>query len=358
MKKRRGGRAIAVSTVALAAAFMPSGVWSRLVPAPSMADEQWLAGGSDVIFKGSITKVEPDPNPAYVHERGTVDGKPVNFNFIAVFQVDRTYRGKLPKQPSLHFEFGAGGLTMGHDCIDFKPGQYWAVFAQIKGGKMIPTDDCIGALKVSPLLGPKLEQADWSKQMEADFIAGLDDTDPEARILSLQRIGGLQLASSRPVLHRVIAQAQGDELKWAVYAAMRTGDVTVLPLVKSYLASTGEMGEPEWAIISEIKYIKDPAAVPDLLDILANAPDDSTRQEVLIALVDNIGDPRAIPALGRSLSSNSPQILDLAVTGLGKIAHAEACKVSVTGDDETLFRQEVAACRAWWDASGSHEDWN
>lgn len=345
MKKIRRGLAIAVFTVAFTAGLLPSDLWSRLVPAPSMVDEQWLARGSGVIFKGSVIKVEPDTHPVYVDEWGTEDGKPVNFNFIAVFQVDRAYRGKFPKQPVLHFEFGHTGM-LGHDCIDFQPGQYWVVFAQIKGGKMIPADDCLGALRVSPLLGPKLKQADWSRQMEADFIAGLADSDPAGRIFSLQRLAGLKLASSRPAIHREIEQSEREERKWAVYAALRTADVTVLPLVKDYLAATSKRGMPEEAILFEIRRLKDPAAVPGLLNILANAPDDETRQEVLVALVDNIGDPRAIRALGESL------------TGLGKIAHAGACKISGAGDDETLFRQQVAACKAWWDASGSHESWS
>jgi|ERR1700683_4456813 len=108
----------------------------------------------------------------------------------------------------------------------------------------------------------------------------------------------------------------------------------------------------------ELRNIKDPAAVPGLLDILANAPDDETKQDVLFALVFNIGDARAIHALGDSLSSSKGQILYLAVMGLGKIAHAGACTISGAGDDEKLFRQQVAACKAWWDASGSHEDWS
>jgi hypothetical protein len=356
MNRGQRGLAVAVFTVTLAMAFLPSELWSRLMPPPGAVDEQWLAEQSDVIFRGRVTQVKVDPDPAYVHELGTEDGKPVNFNFIALFRVDRVYRGKLPREPVLHFEIEYA-LANGHDCISFKSGQYWAVFADIKNGKMIPADDCVGALEVSPLLGSKLKQADWSRQMEADFIAGLADRDPAARIVSLQRLGGLKLASSRPAIHREIEQSAGEERKWAVYAALRTSDFTVLPLVKDYLAATGDRAGPEDAMISEFRHIKDPAAVPGLLNILASAADDETKEQVLVPLVDNIGDPRAIRALGESLSSSSPQILYLAVTGLGKIAHADACKISGAGDDEKLFRQQVAACKAWWDGTGSHENW-
>lgn len=349
MKWRRGGLAIAVF-VTLGAAFPSSVLWSRLELLPSMADEQWLAEKSDIIFKGSVTKVESDPNSPYVHEWGPVGAKPLNFYFVAAFRVDRVYRGKVPEEPVLHFE--------ADDCILFQPGENRVVFANIRQGKMTLAEECVGALGVSPLLGPKLEGADWSMQMEADFIAGLGDTDPAARILSLQRLGGLQLASSRPAIRREIEQSEGEERKWAVCAALRTGDTTVMPLVKDYLAATGERGTHKGVMCFGLRNIKDPAAVPDLLNIFANARDDATKENVLVALVDNIGDPRTIPALGESLSSTNDQILYLAVTGLGKIAHANACKISDADDDKTPFRQKVVACKAWWDASGSHEDWN
>ena len=54
--------------------------------------------------------------------------------------------------------------------------------------------------------------------MEADFIAGLGDSNVETRIFSIQRLGGLKLASSRPVLREVIETRKGIEAEWAVYA--------------------------------------------------------------------------------------------------------------------------------------------
>jgi len=336
--------------------LLPARLWSRLVEPPSMADEQWLARRVDTIFKGTVIAVTPDPR-GDPHYWAKLDGKPMNDNFDAKFRIERVYRGNIADGASVHFVWGIQEI-FGHDCIDFKPGQHWVVFAENKGGELTLADDCDGALAVSPRLGQKLEGAGWSKQMEADFIAGLGDSDPADRILSLQRLGGLKLASSRPAIHREIEQSQGEEKKWAVYAALRTGDVTVLPLVKDYVTSAGKKGVPEEAMLVEFRWIKDPAAVPGLLDILANAPNDDTRQMVLIPLVDNVGDPRAIPALGESLSSSNGHILYLAVTGLGKIAHAEACKISGAGDDEMLFRQQVAACKTWWEKTGSKQDWS
>ena len=86
---------------------------------------------------------------------------------------------------------------MGHDCIDFRPGTYWVVFAAEKNGRLEMIDDCEGALTISPLLGPNFANADWLAQMEADFVAGLNDPDSAARLASIQRLGGLKLPSSR-----------------------------------------------------------------------------------------------------------------------------------------------------------------
>jgi hypothetical protein len=108
--------------------------------------------------------------------------------------------------------------------------------------------------------------------MEADFLAGLNDHDSVARLASIQRLGGLKLPSSRDVLHRVIEKGDDAESKWAVHAALRTSEVTVLSRVKQLLAN-GDSDLPEFAI----------------------AMGEVTRTRVLIALGENIKDPRRCP---------------------------------------------------------------
>ena len=122
--------------------------------------------------------------------------------------------------------------AIGHDCIDFRPEGYWVVFAGEKDGQPELIDDCEGALTISALLGPDLGTADWLAQMEADFFAGLNDQDSAARLASIQRLGGLKLPSSRDALHGVIEKGGDVESKWATYAALRSGDVSVLPKAK------------------------------------------------------------------------------------------------------------------------------
>ncbi len=343
-----------VCLVGVTACFFAAPLWSRLVEDQSMVDVRGQAEKAPLVFHGRVLTVGPDP----VEKRiGLwVDGKPVNTNFVAKFQVDRIYRGKLEGEAVVHFSYG-GGFN-GHDCIDFRPEQSWLVFAVEKNGLMELFDDCTGALGISSRLGVEVRPFDWLAQMEADFTAGLEDSNVDSRIFSIQRLGGLKLASSRPALHEVIERRKGLEAEWAIYATLRTGDVTALPMVNGLLAS-GDKKVPEAAIAYELRNVKDPSAVPDLLEIFEKTPNDYARFEALIALVDNLKDPRVVPVLGPSLSSSNGQIRYLALSGLNTIANAEACSTRhhANEKDEAAFERETASCKAWWEREGKYRSW-
>ena len=201
------------------------------------------------------------------------------------------------------------------------------MFAVQNDGQMEMVHDCQGALTVSALLGPDRGNADWLAQMEADFIAGLNDEDSAARLASIQRLGGLKLLSSRDALHRVIETGNDAESKWAVYGALRTGDLTVLPRVRQLLAN-GDRELPEFAIAMELQDINDSSAVADLIAILESAPSEVTRTRVLIALGEKLKDPRAVPSLAAHLSDPDPHARYDALVGLKNITHEEACTLS------------------------------
>jgi hypothetical protein len=343
--------------VGVAACFFAAPLWARLMMDQSMVDVRAQAEKAPLVFRGRVLTVGPDP----VEKRiGLwVDGKPVSTNFVAKFQVDRIYRGKLEGEAVVHFSYdGSFGFFNGHDCIDFRPEQSWLVFAVEKNGLLELFDDCTGALGISSRLGVKVGPSDWLAQMEADFIAGLEDSDVESRIFSIQRLGGLKLASSRSALHEVIERRKGIEAGWAIYATLRTGDVTVLPMVNGLLAS-GDKKMPEGAIAYELRNVKDPSAVPDLLEIYEKTPGDYARFEALIALVDNLKDPRVVPVLGSSLSSSDRQIRYLALSGLNTIANAEACSTrhDANENDESAFERATARCKAWWEREGKYRSW-
>jgi hypothetical protein len=274
--------------------------------------------------------------------------------FIAKIQVDRWYRGKGSTEALLRFGYTGGG--MGHDCINFHPDTHWVVFATEKDGEFEMIDDCEGALTISPLLGPAISNADWHEQMAADFIAGLNDHHSEARLVSIQRLGGLKLPSSRGALHRVIEKGDDIESKWAVYATLRTGDVSVLPRVKQLLAN-GDHELPEWAIARELEYVTDYSAVPDLIAILNSAPGERTRTPILIALGQNMKDPRAVPSLAEHLSDPNSLARHVALDGLKKTTHEDACTLRAGWKEQEDFEPQISRCKIWWEQVGKYRDW-
>ena len=337
---------VAIILVSCSLFLFVTQLWPRLMWLPSMADVRELAGKAPLVFRGQVLAVIP---LAFNAQTGAGN------RYIAKIQVDRWYRGGGPTEETLRFAYGSFASN-GHDCIDFRPESYWVVFAHEESGQLELIDDCEGALTISPLLGRDIGTADWLAQMEADFLAGLNDLDSAARLTSIQRLGGLKLPSSRDALHGVIENGNDAESKWAVYAALRTGDVSVLPRVKRLLA-TGDGALPESAIALQLQSVTDPWAVPDLIAILESAPSELTRSRVLIALGEKLKDPRAVPSLAAHLSDPDRYARYDALDGLKNITHEDACTLPREWKEEDVEPQ-ISRCKLWWEKVGKFRDWS
>ena len=332
--------------------------WCRLMSPPSLVDVRDLAEKAPLVFRGHVLTVIPNPdNGISLSEFIGLVEPGARVPSIAKIQVDRWYRGKGSTEALLRFAYAGQHpiFNDGHDCIDFRPETYWIVFAVQRDGQMEMVDDCEGALTISALLGPDLGNADWLAQMEADFVAGLNDEDSAARLASIQRLGGLKLTSSRDALHHVIETGNDAESKWAVYGALRTGDPTVLPRVRQLLAN-GDRELPEFAIARELQGITDSSAVADLIAILESAPSEVTRTGVLIALGEKLKDPRAVPSLAAHLSDPDPHARYDALVGLKNITHEEACTLSRDWQQQDIEPQE-SRCKIWWEQVGRFQNW-
>jgi hypothetical protein len=318
-------------------------LWSRLIVPPSMADVRALDEKAPIVFRGRVVHISSYPYSPDTHDS------------FATIDVDRLYRGSLGEKPRIHFVYASPEVMDGHNCIDFQPDTYWLIFAVEKDRQLELFDDCQGALAVSPLLGPGLKDFDWRAQMEADFLAGLHDDAAANRIVSIQRLGGLKLPSSQDALHRVIDRGDKEEANWAVYAALRIGDISVLPRVKKML-SAGDKSSPEQEIVLELRNVSDPKAVPGLIAILTTAPGEITRSSVLTALGENIKDPRAVPILADHLSAADESSRYLALVGLRNIAHESACSPSDTATEQNL-ESRIRRCKLWWEEKGKFQSW-
>jgi len=315
------------------------------MPPPSTADVRALADQAPHVFRGQVMTVTPS---------STTD-RHFSIPSVATIRVDRWYRGEDAPIVSLSFTTPSAFGINGHNCIDFHPDDHWIVFAVKKGQHLEMIDDCIGALAISPLLGPNLKSADWTVQMEADFMAGLADRNSGLRLLSIQRLGGLKLPSSRDPLHRVIADRDELESKWAVYAALRTGDVTVLPAARRLLAA-GEKSVPENEIALELRNVSDPDAAEELVAILNSAAGEITRQSALSALSENLRDPKTAPVMAELLSDESAYIRYDAMYGLSNITHEDACTLP-SGWSEQDIEPQLERCRIWWQQTGRLKAW-
>lgn len=317
-----------------------------------MADVRDLAEKSPLVFRAYVLGVIPFTSNA---ETG------VGNQYMARIHVDRWYRGKGPTEATLRFAYGSFASN-GHDCIDFRPETYWVVFAHEANGQLRLIDDCQGALTISPLMGHDLGTADWLAQMEADFLAGLNDHDSAARLASIQRLGGFQLPSSRDALHRVIENGHDAESKWAVYAALRTGDISVLPRVKQLFAN-GDRELPESAIALQLRPVTDPATVPDLIAILQSAPGEITQACAMTAFGEVLKDPRAVPSLAAHLSDPVPSSASTAspayhaLSGLKNITHEEACTLPPERGERGV-QPQISRCTIWWEQVGKFRDWS
>lgn len=313
------------------------------MPPPYEVDIRELGDRSPIILRGEVVDV---------HSTGKNPQEWIQES-MATLRVDRSYRGKIEQTVSFKFVYGTG--IVGHDCIDFMPSTYWVVFARQNNGILELTDDCVGALSVSPSLGPELENATWFAQMEVDFLSGLQDSDPSRRLISIQRLGGLGLPSSRTALHEIIEAGDKAESKWAIYAALRTGDITVLPRVK-HLLELGDCSQPEGPMALQLQKIAERAAVPDLIGILESAPGELTRACVEVALGEKIKDPRAVPSLAVHLSDPDRQVRYNSLVGLGYITHEEACTLP-SGWQEADVDPQISACKEWWRSEGRIRLW-
>ena len=328
------------SRIAVLAFFItaPYLLWGRLRVSPGSEDVRNLAEQAPLVFRGQIVELNL-----------STDGSD-NKKGIAVVAVDRWYRGaglQNYSQVPVYFAFDPGTFFQGHNCVDLVLDSRWIFFAKTNGNGPIELfHDCEGALAVSSLLAPHLS-GDFLSQIEADFRAGLDDSDPAARLASIQRLAGLGLASSRAALREMIAHGTEDESKWALFATLKTGDVSVLRLAVPLLINLRHddrrpYPQPDGGIALAIEKLRDPGAVPDLIKILDQAPDELARSCASQALME-IKDRRALDTFVDHLSDPSPYVRYNSLVGIGYITHAPMCTIAKPEDAE----KAEPRCKTW-----------
>jgi hypothetical protein len=335
---KRHGAAIPIISLALLW-LVPSKLWSRIEQPPPTIDLTRFISTAPAIFRGVVLDVAVTP------------GKQLPFTAVARLRVERWYRGGSGSDVMVRYE--TGFRTPGHDCIDFKPGAHWLIFAAERNGHLEFVDDCYGAVAVSPIISPVLQHSGILAQIEADFTAGLADSDRARRLLSIQRLGGLKSPSSRPALHRVIERGDSTERNWATYAALRSGDTTVLSRVRDMFIR-GDKDVPPSFLAWELSQLRDRSAVPGLIEIANTAPDSNAREYALAALGDNIQASEALPAIAARLADLDAGVRFYALRAMNAITHEPACTLQPRLTDD-MIEPQIRQCLNWWNESGKRQ---
>ena len=272
---------------------------------------------------------------------------------VARLRVDRWYRGGHGKKAIVYYDAPRG--IIGHDCIDLTPhGEQWLIFAVESNGRLEFVDDCEGAVRVSRLKARMLERSTVIAQMEADFEAGLGDADRAARLVSLQRLGGLKSPAALPALHKLMQGGDSSEKAWATYAAVRIGDPTALAAARDTLAR-GRTDVPLGALRWELGRFRDPSQIPNLVRTVETAPDAEERKRALEAL-EEMHPMEALPAVAARLADCDRMVRIHALMAMNAITCEPVCAFPAgprfTNED---VDQRIRRCASWWNDTGRKE---
>lgn len=354
----------------LATLFFPSGVLARLESPEGTEDIRFLAESASFIFHARVVSFD-SIHRDYGQEAG-----------IATLAVGRWYKGKI--QPAtVHLKFVYAGMSAfrnGHDCVDLHRSTTWLVFANQTVQDLFElSDDCKGALPMSPMLSDN-PHGTWLEQLQQDLITGLQDGDEAYRLANIARLGGLKLPSSAEPLQQFIEYGTDAEAKWGIYAALRSGDLSVLPKVQDIVIGITEptdkgvnhrqfrpsddpaparnssaYGDPESDMALELQKLRDPRAVPTLLRILDSAKAGFVRSCVSSALAE-IQDPRSVRTVAQHLEDPDRYVRYDTLLTMMRITHEPDCTFP-PGTEDPKFEKYIQQCDRWWKATGSLQPW-
>lgn len=321
---------------------------ARIRPPLGYEDIRGLAKDAPLVFRGRVVQVDLSRN-----DHGSKEG-------VAFISADRWYKGErtsldLSRVP-VRFAYYSGGFLEGHNCSDLVLDSYWIIFAKSAAdtAALELIHDCEGALSVSSALATSAG-GDLTKQIEADFRAGLSDADPHARLVSIQRLAGLASPASREGLHDVIAHDNEEESRWALFAAVKTGDVSVMPLAVPVLIAVrhdrpGPYRQPEGNLALALRELHTQEAVPYLVQTVDDAPDEVVRDCAMQSLAE-LKSVTALETYARHLTDSSQYVRYNAMLGMKYVTQAAACSSS---NPDNADANELR-CKQWWGSEGKSE---
>jgi hypothetical protein len=368
------------STFLLCAIFtcslcFPCTLSARLRGPEGTEDIRQLADHSSLIFHARVLSIESIPM------KESVSGEIILEVNMANLAVDRWYKGE-PGSETIRLKYIYPGFGSGDDCIDLNRSSSWLIFAKLTddGGYEF-SDNCQGGLPVSAILAPATNK-DWLQQLQQDLIAGLKDANLDLRLANIARLGALELRSSGSALHELVENGNELEARWAIYAALRSGDPSVFPRTESMLIEDDSLSVPPQTertieallltdstallpdsaapqcsmeglkihIRYEIGNLRNPEAVPMLARIARSAKEDNVRS-VAYSAIRWINDPRSLAALIELLNDPDPKLRTEALDAIAHITTVPECQEGEVGSES------IEPCKAWWEHEGRLIEW-
>jgi len=338
--------------------LFPLSCWARIPIPEGTEDIPYLAESASSVFHARVVRIESSDQETEWRQAG-----------IATLAVYRWYKGDpRPSTVRLRFSYDNNSAVNGHDCIDLRRSSTWLIFAnQTPSGLFEFSHDCQGGLPMGSICAPSASETGL-KQLQQDLIAGLSCSEPDMRLANIARLGGLKLTSASDARHSFIEHGTEAESKWATYAALRSGDLSILPEVetiaidldhpkhaqqmRSPTAKKGAgpaYGDPEGDIVLELRNLRDAQAVPALIKILESAKTAVARGCAVQAL-QNMRDPRSLPSVVHHLTDSDSYVRYNSLVTIMYITQQPECTLPHDWKESDIPAY-VDRCKKWWETS-------
>jgi hypothetical protein len=330
---------------------LSAGAFAYPVPRPGTEDIPKMMAASALVCKGEVVEAptpKASPSPAGISD------------LTASVRPDRCFKGSLDGS-SIPVLFD-GFITMGPSFVIHK-GDYRLFFLKPQNGAYAVVDRWFGALPVSHELGPVPASGDEMYALEQDLKAGLQDSNQELVLDSIQMLGDMKHIRSTSELTTLLDNADLLVKTYVWQALLRLKDYSVLPAVSEFFESQPDMPrelilprdrlfEMEGELMLEIGTIRDPEILPFLESFAVNGKTSVLRMNALQAL-RAMSSPHSVPTFLKALDDANPDNGFFAMQGLLSLAGPGRTDWVPTwkqfDEAPTLY---AAKCREWWRTEG------
>lgn len=196
-----------------------------------------LVSRSSFVCKGQVASAPVVKN---------LNGSLPRMTGITTVRIDRCFKGALngPILVASDEYRPAGGWSGGGHIFTPDPGEYLLLFLNRKGELYELADQNRGALSISTRTSTTEAISDPILNLENDFKAGLEDSDPEMVLKSICWLGHLGRLRSTTELHLLLDKGDPIEQMYVFESLLTVGDLSVIRDIADYLDRNPPVSRP------------------------------------------------------------------------------------------------------------------